>query len=67
MFQQKINEIFKNLLNVFGIADDILVVGYDSDVKDHDEILCQVLQVCRHVHLKPNKDKCHFRYYSLVR
>ena len=35
MFQLKIDEIFKDLLNVFGIADDILVIGYDSDGKDH--------------------------------
>ena len=32
------------LLNVFGIADDILVVGYDIDGKDHDEMLRQVLK-----------------------
>ena len=43
MFQCKIDEIFKNLPNVFGIADDILVVGYDTDGKDNDEILQQVL------------------------
>ena len=35
MFQRKIDEIFKDLPNVFGIADDILVVGYDVDGKDH--------------------------------
>ena len=35
MFQHKIDEIFKDLPNVFhDIADDILVVGYDSDGKD---------------------------------
>ena len=37
MFQRKIDEIFKGLPNVFGIADDILVVGYDIDGKDLDE------------------------------
>ena len=37
MFQRKINEIYKDLPNVFGIADDILVVGYEPDSKDHDE------------------------------
>ena len=31
MFQDKIDEIFKDLPNVFGIVDDILVVGYDDD------------------------------------
>ena len=39
MFQRKIDKIFKELRNVFGIADDILVVGYDNDGKDHDETL----------------------------
>ena len=39
MFLCKIDEMFKNSPNVFGIADDILVVGYDTDGKDHDEML----------------------------
>ena len=39
MFQWKIDKNFKNLPNVFGIADGTLVVGYDSDGKDHDEML----------------------------
>ena len=60
MFQCKIDEIFKDLPNVFGTADDILVVGHNSDGKDHDETLWQVLQICRHVNLKL-KDKCYFR------
>ena len=65
MFQWKINEIFKNLLNVFGIAGDILVVGYNSDDEDHNEMLWQVLQMCRHMNLKLNKDKCHFKCTSV--
>ena len=43
------------------IADDILVVGHDSDGKDHDETLLWVLQICRNVNLKLYKDKCHFK------
>ena len=39
MFQGKIDVIFKDLPNVFGIVDDILVVGYDSDGKDLDDTL----------------------------
>ena len=39
MLQRKIYEIFKDLPNVFGIADDILVVGYDIGGKDHDDTL----------------------------
>ena len=33
MFQAKINKILKGLPNVFGIADDILIVGYDTDTE----------------------------------
>ena len=33
MFQRKFDEILKNLSNKFGIADDILVVGYELMVK----------------------------------
>ena len=43
----KIDKLFKDLPNVFGTADDILVVGYDDDGKDHDEIIQKVLQICR--------------------
>ena len=39
MFQHNISEILKNLPNVFGIPDDILVVGYNTDGKGHDEML----------------------------
>ena len=37
--QAKIDEIFKNLPDVCDIADDILVVGYDTHVKRHDKML----------------------------
>ena len=43
IFQRKMDEIFKDLPNVFGIADDILVLGYDVDGKDHDHTLWRVL------------------------
>ena len=65
MFQRKIDEIFKDLLNVFDIADDILVVGYEADGKDHDKILRRVVKMCKQVNLKLNKDKCHFRCTSV--
>ena len=44
MFQQKIDEIFNDMPNVFGIADDILVVGYDNDGRDHYKTVQKVLQ-----------------------
>ena len=39
LFQRKTDEIYKDLPKVIGIADDILVVGYDADGKDDDDRL----------------------------
>ena len=30
MFQKKIDELFSGMSNVFGIADDILIIGFDE-------------------------------------
>ena len=65
MFKRNIDEIIKELPNKFSIADDILVIGYQADGKDHDKTLQRVLQICRQVLLKLNKDKCHFRFTSV--
>ena len=43
MFQRKINEIFNDIPNVFGIVDDILVIGHDKDGADHDKAVYNVL------------------------
>ena len=65
MFQCKIDEIFNDIPNAFGIADDILVIGYDEDRTDHDKAVYKVLRQCQDVNLKLNKEKCHFRCTSL--
>ena len=62
MFQRKIDEIFKELKNVFSTADDFLVLGYDNDGADHNE---KVLEICRKENLKLNKQKCNFRCTSI--
>ena len=36
MFQHNIDKIFNDMPNVFGIADDILVIRYDKDGADYD-------------------------------
>ena len=51
--------------NVFGIADDILVIGYDKDGADHDEAVYKVLKWYQDVNLKLNEEKCHFRCTSI--
>ena len=70
MFQHKIDKIFNDMPNVFGIADDILVIGYDKEGKDHDEAVYNVLRWCREVNLKLNKDSVIsgvHPYHSLVK
>ena len=47
--------MFEDLPNVFGIADNILVVGYDVDGENHDDTIWRVLQICRQKNLKLNK------------
>ena len=51
--------------NVFGIADDIMVRGYNKDGADHDKAVDKVLKWCQDVNLKLNKEKCHFRCTSM--
>ena len=43
IFQRKIDEIFKDVPNVFGIVHDKVVAGYEADDKDHDETVQRVL------------------------
>ena len=56
MFQEKIDEIFSGMPNVFSIADFILIADFNEPDKDHDETLDKVLWVCRQANLKLNKD-----------
>ena len=65
MFQCKIDKIFNDMLNVFGIADDILVIGYNKNGADHNKAAYSVLKQCQDVNLKLNKEKCHFRCTSI--
>ena len=52
MLQRKIDEIFKDLPNVFSIADYVLIAGYEAEGKDHYETVQMVLQICRQISLK---------------
>ena len=62
MFHKKIDKLSNDISYVFGIADDIVIAGFDADGRDHDASLKQVLQRCKQVNLKLNKEKCLFRW-----
>ena len=51
--------------NVCGIADDILIAGFIDQGKDTNTKLDKVLKIYRQANLKPNKDKCLFRWTSI--
>ena len=61
MFHYKKYKIFKELPNVLGIADDILVEGYDTNGRGHKRTLRQVMQTCHKENLKLNKNQWCFR------
>ena len=65
IFQHKIDEIFSDMPNIFGIVDDILVIGYNEDGVVHDAAVCNMLWQCEEVNLKLNKEKCHFMCISI--
>ena len=48
MFHQMIDDIFKDLLNIFGLADNILIIHYDVNRRNHDKILRWVMQLCQY-------------------
>ena len=65
MFHKKIDKLFSGVSNVFGIADDLLIAGFDQWGENYDKILEKVLWECRQENLKLYKDKCLFRCTSI--
>ena len=55
MYERKIDEIFKDMPNVFGIADDILVAGYEADGIDQCKTVKEqylvVLHQCKDINI----------------
>ena len=43
------------MVYIFSIVDDILIVGFDEEGKDHDETLDKVLWVYRQVNVSLTK------------
>ena len=59
VYQFKIDEIFEDISQCVGIADDIVIFGYDEH--DHDKTLYNVLDRAHEVGMKFNLDKCKFK------
>ena len=65
MFQMKIDKLFQGLPNVFDIANDILIAGFDDLGRDHDEAVGEALEIFRKSSLKLNKEKHQMYLYSI--
>ena len=58
---EKIKKLLKDFPDVFDIAEDILVAGYNEDCTDHGTTLLKVLQKFIKEHSILNNNKCNFR------
>ena len=63
VFQFKIDEIFEDILQCVGIADDIVIFGYSG--QDYDATLYSLLDRACKVGMKFNPDKCAFKRNSI--
>ena len=51
--------------NVFSIANDIPITGFNELGREQNTTLDKGLRICREANLKCNKNKCLFRYTSI--
>ena len=59
VYQFKVDEIFQDITQCVGIADDFMIFGYSD--KDHDSTLYSVLDRAHEVGMKFNQDKYIFK------
>ena len=56
LFQSTIDELFHELPNAFGIANDTLIAGFNELGRDYNETVDKVLKICGKANQKLNKD-----------
>ena len=61
VFQRKLDECIGDIRNVYCIADDIMVVGYETDHSDHDKALTNLFQRAEKCNLKFNLGKIQYK------
>ncbi|XP_077972709.1 uncharacterized protein LOC144427401 [Styela clava] len=59
IFQKKLDDIFQNIPNVTGIADDIIVYGETPE--EHDKSFIKMLNECRKNNIGLNSEKLQFK------
>ena len=61
IFQRKLDTVFLNLDNVMIIADDKMVIGYQTDECDHDIASTNFLKTAKMNNIKLNYDKIQYK------
>ena len=64
-FQRKIDNVYMNIDQAKGIADDMLIWGNKEDGSDHDEALTEFLQTTRRNNLCINYEKIQYKMKSV--
>ena len=64
-FQLKLDMLYRDMKLQTGIADDMIIMGYQDDGKDHDEAVVKCLKIARDANLRFGPDKCIFRCTQL--
>ena len=59
IFQRKLDEVYRGIPNVMGIADDIVVCG--STQSEHDQAFCEMLKATRKHNVSLNSEKLQFK------
>ena len=59
IFQRKLDEVYRGIPNVMGIADDIVVCG--STETEHDQAFCKMLKATRKHNVSLNSEKLQFK------
>ena len=59
IFQRRLDEVYKDIPNVMGIADDIVVCG--STESEHDQAFCEMLKATRKHNVSLNSEKLQFK------
>ena len=61
VFQGKFDECFGKVRQVIIITDDIMVVGYEPDHSDHDQVFTSLLQTTQKCNVQLNFDKLQYK------
>ena len=61
VLQRKLDSIFLNLENLMIVANDIMIICYEEDERDHDKAFTQLLETMKKYNIKLNFNKIQYK------